>query len=61
MKRTIITRKQFLKLQEVFEMYDEVDQVVWHEEYQNGIGPKVTLEFEPKTPIKVDVTDIESW
>lgn len=61
MTRVVITRKQFEKLKEVFEMYDSVDQVVWTEESLSGIGPNVTIEFDPKSTIKMDITDVESW
>lgn len=60
MKRVIITRKQFEKLKEVFEMYD-LDRVVWTEQSTSGIGPNVTIEFDPKSTIKMDITDVESW
>lgn len=61
MKQVIITRKQFEKLQEVFEMYDSVDRIVWTEQSTSGIGPNVTIEFDPKSTIKMDITDVESW
>lgn len=61
MTRVVITRKQFEKLQEVFEMYDSVDRIVWTEESTSGIGPSVTIEFDPKSTIKMDITDVESW
>ena len=61
MARVVITRKQFEKLQEVFEMYDSVDRIVWTEESVSGIGPNVTIEFDPKSTIKMDITDVESW
>ena len=60
MRQIIITRKQYEKLKEVFEMYD-LDSVVWKEESLSGIGPNVTLEFFPRNPIKIDITDVESW
>lgn len=60
MKQIVITRNQFEKLKEVFEMYD-LDRVLWTEESTSGIGPNVTLEFDPKTTIKLDITDLESW
>jgi hypothetical protein len=60
MKQIIITRNQFEKLKEVFEMYD-LDRVWWTEESVNGIGPSVTLEFDPKATVKLDITDVESW
>jgi hypothetical protein len=58
--KLIITRNQFEKLKEIFEMYD-VDRVVWTEENTTGIGPDISLEFDPKSTIKVDITDVESW
>ena len=61
MKQVVITRKQFEKLQEVFEMYDSVDRIVWTEQSTSGIGPNVTIEFDPKSTIKMDITDVESW
>ena len=61
MTRVVITRKQFEKLKEVFEMYDSVDRVIWTEESVSGIGPNVTIEFDPKSTIKMDITDVESW
>ena len=61
MTRVVITRKQFEKLQEVFEMYDSVDRIIWTEESPSGIGPNVTIEFDPKSTIKMDITDVESW
>lgn len=60
MKQFIITRNQFEKLKEVFEMYD-LDHVVWKEESPSGIGPNVIVEFDTKDKIKIDITDVESW
>jgi hypothetical protein len=60
MKKIVITRKQFERLKEVFEMY-ELDRVLWTEESVNGIGSNVTLEFDPKSTVKLDITDVESW
>jgi len=63
MTRIVITRKQFERLQEVFEMYDSVDQIVWCEESTStsGIGATVTIEFDPQTTVKMDITDVDSW
>ena len=61
MTRIAITRKQYEKLKEVFEMYDSVDRIIWTEESVSGIGPNVTIEFDPKSTIKMDITDVESW
>ena len=59
-RQFVITRNQFEKLKEVFEMYD-LDRVVWTEQSTSGIGPNVTIEFDPKSSIKLDITDVESW
>ena len=61
MKQVVITRNQYEKLKEVFEMYDSVDRVVWSETSTSGIGPNVTIEFDPKSTVKMDITDVESW
>lgn len=61
MKQVVITRMQFEKLKAVFEMYDSVDRVVWTQESNSGIGPNVTIEFDPKQSIKMDITDVDSW
>jgi len=58
MRQIIITRNQFEKLKEVFDMYDTVNHIVWRESSPSGIG--VILEYNPSF-IKVDITDIESW
>ena len=60
MKTIVISKKQFDKLKEVFEMYN-VDRVTWSEESVSGIGPNVIIEFDPKSTIKLDITDVESW
>lgn len=61
MTKVVITRTQYEKIKEIFEMYDEVDRIVWKEESVSGIGPNVTISYEPKTPVKVDITDYASW
>jgi hypothetical protein len=61
MTRIVITRRQFERLKEVFEMYDSVDQVVWSEESTSGVGASVAIEFYPRQTIKLDITDVESW
>ncbi len=57
----VITRNQFEKLREVFDMYDEVDHVVWTQSSPSGIGPTVIIEFDPKESVKLDITDVDSW
>ena len=61
MTQVVITRNQYEKLKEVFEMYDSVDRIVWREESLSGIGPNVTIEFDPKSTIRLDITDVSSW
>lgn len=61
MTKIIITRNQFEKLREVFEIFD-LDRVQWTEASPSGIGPSVTIEFTAnKSTIKMDITDVESW
>lgn len=62
MKTVVITRNQFEKLKEVFEMYD-LDRVVLTEDSSKGagIGAVTTIEFDPKSTIKIDITDVSSW
>lgn len=62
MRQVVITRKQFEKLKEVFEMYD-LDRVIYTEDPSKGagIGAVTTIEFDPKASIKLDITDVESW
>ena len=61
MTQVIITRTQFERLKEVFDMYDSVDRIVWKQESLSGIGPNVRIEFDPKETVKIDITDVESW
>lgn len=60
MKTFVLTRNQYEKIKEVFEMYDTIDYVKIHVENSSGIGPIVTLEYNPSF-VKVDITDVESW
>lgn len=60
MTTIVITRNQYEKIKEAFEMYDTIDHVKLHFESPSGIGPNVTLEYTPNS-VKVDITDIESW
>lgn len=61
MSKIVITRKQFERLREIFEMYDTLDQVVVKEENTNGIGSVTTVEFDPKATVRVDITDVTNW
>ena len=61
MEQIVITRVQFEKLKEVFDMYDSVDRIVWKQESTSGIGPTVTIEFDPKSTVRMDITDVDSW
>jgi hypothetical protein len=60
MTKIVITRKQFERLQEVFEMYDSVDQISIIETHESGIGPTTKMEYNPKA-VMVDITDVDSW
>lgn len=60
MMRLVITRNQYEKLKEIFDQYD-IDQVVWTEENLSGIGSNITVEFDPTTSVKVDLTDYSTW
>ena len=60
MKSFVITKQQFLKLQEIFEKYDPENLMLIYD-HSSGIGPTITAEFESRSRIKVDITDIESW
>jgi hypothetical protein len=55
-----MTRGEFKKLLEIFEKYDP-DHVDLIFDNSSGIGSVVTAEFESKSKIKIDITDIESW
>jgi hypothetical protein len=61
MEQIVITRMQFEKLKEVFDMYDSVDRIVWKQESTSGIGPNVIIEFDPKSTVRMDITDVDSW
>jgi hypothetical protein len=61
MEQIVITRVQFEKLKEVFDMYDSVNRIVWQQESTSGIGPTVTIEFDPKSTVRMDITDVDSW
>jgi len=61
MEQIVITRVQFEKLKEVFDMYDSVNRIVWQQESTSGIGPTVTIEFDPKSTVRMDITDVSSW
>lgn len=60
MKSVNLTRREFVKLQEIFQKYDpEIVSLTF--DASSGIGAVITAEFETKSRIKVDITDIESW
>ena len=61
MSRITITRKQFERLREIFDMYDTLDQVIVKEENNNCIGAFTTVEFDPKATVRVDITDVTNW
>lgn len=59
-RQVVITRNQYEKIRDVFEMYDTIDYIKLHFDNSNGIGPVVTMEYNPNF-VRVDITDIESW
>jgi hypothetical protein len=60
MREIIITRKQYERIKQIFEMYDTLDQIKLLASNDNGIGQTTKLEFFPKA-ISIDITDVESW
>jgi|688.fasta_scaffold26317_11 hypothetical protein len=60
MKSFRMTRNEFKKLLEIFENHNP-DYVDLTFDNSNGIGSVVTAEFETRSKIKIDITDIESW
>jgi hypothetical protein len=60
MNHVIITRNQFERLKEVFDMYDTVDQILITETNESGIGPSTKMEYNPKSVV-VDITDVSNW
>lgn len=60
MNKVRINRKQFEQIKEAFEKYD-IDEMTIREESTSGIGTNVCVEFVPKSPIKIDITDYASW
>lgn len=61
MSKVIITRKQFERLREIFDMYDTLERVIVKEETANGIGAVTTVEFDPRSTVRVDITDVTNW
>ena len=60
MIKIVITRMQFERLKEVFDMYDTVDQISIIETHESGIGPTTKIEYTPKK-IVTDITDVSNW
>ena len=60
MREITITRKQYERIKQIFEMYDNLDQIKLLASNDNGIGQTTKLEFFPKA-ISIDITDVESW
>jgi len=60
MREITITRKQYERIKQIFEMYDTLDQIKLLASNDNGIGQTTKLEFFPKA-ISLDITDHESW
>ena len=60
MSEIVITRKQYERIKQIFEMYDSLDQIKLVASSESGIGQTTKLEFFPKA-ISIDITDVESW
>jgi len=60
MNEIVITRKQYERIKQIFEMYDSLDQIKLVASSESGIGQTTKLEFFPKV-ISIDITDVESW
>lgn len=60
MTKIVITRMQFERLKEVFDMYDTVDQISIIETHESGIGVTTKMEYNPKAVV-VDITDVSNW
>ena len=60
MREITITRKQYERIKQIFEMYDTLDEIKLLASNDNGIGQTTKLEFFPKA-ISLDITDHESW
>ncbi len=56
----LITREQFEKIKEIFDSYN-IDQLLWREINDTGIGTNIYVEFDPETTVKVDITDYGTW
>ena len=62
MRKITITRKQYEKIKEVFEMYDTLEHIMLTESSESGIGPSTKIEFvPPSNNVIVDITDVTSW
>lgn len=62
MKKVTITRIQYEKIKEVFEMYDTLEYISVIETNESGIGPTTKIEFiPPSNNVVVDITDVSSW
>lgn len=58
--RVVITKNQYYQLKQIFEN-NNIDCVVWRQSSPSGIGPNVTVEYDGVKPVKLDITDIDSW
>ena len=62
MRKITITRKQYEKIKEVFEMYDTLEYIMLTGSSESGIGPTTRIEFiPPSNNVVVDITDLSSW
>ena len=60
MNKIILSRKEFEKIEKVFNQYENLDRVVITQSSSSGIGLTTKLIFAPKE-IVLDITDVASW
>ncbi len=60
MNKIILSRKEFEKIEKVFNQYENLDRVVITQSSSSGIGLTTKLIFTPKE-IVLDITDVASW
>jgi hypothetical protein len=57
MGQVMLTRDQIKRIQELFELDPELNQVYLDIKHSSGIGPTVYVRYQKQ----IDITDVESW
>ena len=57
----ILTRRQFETVRDIFDSNIQLKCIKLIQESSSGIGPNLSVEFDPTGPIKIDITDVDSW